>query len=122
MLGWRQPLTHVAGGMPPHRPEGDARIFPTKAIRIVSLAPDLADKPAAIPGAGTPQEPTSCFRDLSDLDLHQPPQVDEFMRSQALLLQLLSMLGGEFEEAHDDNNDLGVMGGMATGDGDDDGE
>ncbi|KAL4801259.1 hypothetical protein BDV18DRAFT_149657 [Aspergillus unguis] len=91
-LGRRQPPP-AQPGAPPNRQDGPARIFPTKTIRILSMAPDsppihIADEPVAV--------------DARLWDADSPPPADEIVRSQALL-QLLSMLRDEFDEP--DNED-----------------
>ncbi|KAG2411726.1 hypothetical protein HFD88_009282 [Aspergillus terreus] len=90
-LGWRQPLP---GG--PQQQDGPARIFPTKAIRIVSLAPDFSNKTA------------SDSNDESGLwTSEQPRPAADHM--QAGLLRLVSMLGEQFgeeeEEEEEEEND-----------------
>ncbi|KAK1142980.1 hypothetical protein N8T08_007221 [Aspergillus melleus] len=104
-LGWRQSLPNLPGDVQPQHRQGRGRIFPTKAIRIVSLAPDLSEKPSGATDAG---ESTPDATQMNDGSFHaerQHPPADEFWRSQAGLLQLVSMIGGEFgedEEADDD--------------------
>lgn len=86
-------MPHVPGDLHPPL-QGAARIFPTKAIRIVSLAPDLSsDKPIEAEAAELPppQEPD--------------PQSEEHWRSQAALLQLVTMLGDDFGEEEDSEED-----------------
>ncbi|CEJ57935.1 hypothetical protein PMG11_06610 [Penicillium brasilianum] len=100
-LGWRQSSSNVPGSNPTPPHEIPARIFPTKAIRIVSLAPEISSTKSAeagelgsIPKARSgPGQPT-----------------DQMWQSQAALLQLVSLLGdepGEWEdqEAAEDEED-----------------
>ncbi|KAL3446975.1 hypothetical protein BJX65DRAFT_278369 [Aspergillus insuetus] len=77
--------------------DGLNRIFPTKTIRIISLAPDPP------PGAGTNSE-DSRNTGLWNFD-QQPLTADAALRSQALL-QLLDMFQGEFAEGGDDETEL----------------
>ncbi|KAJ5570607.1 uncharacterized protein N7459_010037 [Penicillium hispanicum] len=98
-LGSRQSLSDVPGGIPTAQPQQEppTRIFPTKAVRILSLAPDFSSSRHASPSnAATPEysTPTS-----GDSNHQQPP--DDIWRSQAVLLQLVSMLGDEFGEDED---------------------
>lgn len=65
------------------------------------MAPDLSD---ATPDNKNPEESGRESPDRSD------PTVEELWRSQAGLLQLVSMLGDEFdEEEGDDDHELGVF-------------
>ncbi|KAJ6121255.1 hypothetical protein N7512_003720 [Penicillium capsulatum] len=97
-LGWRQSLSDLPAGVPRPQHDNPARIFPTKAIRVVNLAPSLSNEqsqPAREPAESpAPDAP----------DLNQPgPAADEIWRSQAGLLQLVSMLQDEFgDEEHDE--------------------
>jgi len=84
-LGWRQ---RTATGGPAHDPDAPARIFPTKAIRIISLAPTL-DGSDEEPSLWVP-EPDSSARE----------------RAQTGLLQLVSMLG---DDLGDDEDELGAL-------------
>ncbi|KAL4919164.1 hypothetical protein BDW62DRAFT_200045 [Aspergillus aurantiobrunneus] len=93
-LGRRQPPPNVPGAVPPGHHEGPARIFPTKTIRILSMAPDS-------PAVQTGQEPHSAH--LWDADQNPAPS-DEIVRSQALL-QLLSMLRDEYGDTEDEHSD-----------------
>jgi hypothetical protein len=101
-LGLRQTLSNVPGGAPPPQRQNVARIFPTKTIRIVSLAPDLHN---ATPDNKNPEESGRESPSRSE------PTVEELWRSQAGLLQLVSMLGDEFgeEEDDDDDHEMGVF-------------
>ncbi|CEN60866.1 hypothetical protein ASPCAL07538 [Aspergillus calidoustus] len=76
--------------------DGLNRIFPTKTIRLISLAPDPP------PGAGTNPE-DSRNTGLWNFDQH-PLTADAALRSQALL-QLLDIFQGDFAEGGDDETD-----------------
>ncbi|GLI81065.1 hypothetical protein PoHVEF18_009434 [Penicillium ochrochloron] len=92
-LGWRQSISNIPGSDSIPRRQNPARIFPTKAIRIVSLAPDISSSKSGrdlefdspIPKARSgPGQPT-----------------DQMWQSQAALLQLVSLLSddpGEWED------------------------
>ncbi|KAJ6151505.1 hypothetical protein N7470_007102 [Penicillium chermesinum] len=110
-LGWRQSLSNIPGDLPAGQRQNDnpARIFPTKAIRIVSLAPDLSRKPS-------PSSSTTNTREQSaptDDDFLDPthPLGDEAWRSQAALLELVSMLQDDFDDV-DDEGDGAVVAGL----------
>ncbi|KAJ5146667.1 hypothetical protein N7526_000019 [Penicillium atrosanguineum] len=102
-LGWRQSLSNIPGGAPPPQRQNVARIFPTKTIRIVSLAPDLSKcKFTTSSESEDPEESNLESPNRSD------PAVEGIWRSQAGLLQLFSMLGDEFgEQDDDDDHELG---------------
>lgn len=104
-LGWRQPLPNVPGDVQPQHRQGRGRIFPTKAIRIVSLAPDLSDKR---PDTTSRSDPTPGSAPADDGSFHserQHPPADEFWRSQAGLLQLVSMIGGDVGDDEEEEDD-----------------
>lgn len=75
-----------------------ARIFPTKAIRILSLAPDIGSSESAAVCLGRnceSESPTPKARS-------GPGQLtDQMWQSQAALLQLVSLLGDEPGEWED---------------------
>lgn len=107
-LGWRQPPQDFGDGQPRG---GPARIFPTKAIRIVNLAPELSDKKgSSASNADTHRDPARTGGFL------QPPG-DDVWRSQAGLLQLVTMLRDEFGDEDDDEEGDGP--GVMVTDGDD---
>ncbi|KAL4889222.1 hypothetical protein BDV59DRAFT_195892 [Aspergillus ambiguus] len=81
-LGWRQPNPNGP------RDDGPARIFPTKAIRIISLAPNFTKKSSS----------TSGEEDVWHSDPYRPRADD----MQAGLLRLVSMLGEQFGEEEDE--------------------
>lgn len=90
-LGWRSTNTTVPPDAPAQlrRP----RAFPTKAIRIISLAPDLSDNPADL---GDKEE-----EDQTDDGLENGATRDrDTLR--AGILQLVSLLG----EGSDDEDNL----------------
>lgn len=121
-LGWRQSQPN-APEAPPQQRNGPARIFPTKAIRIISLAPDLSNNKS---DDNTSADTASTGGFLWDPN-HSHPPTDEVWRSQAGLLQLISMLRDEFgedEEEEDDDDELGAFHGDEGGweDEDDDDE
>ncbi|CAG8928365.1 unnamed protein product [Penicillium salamii] len=91
-LGWRD--SNAPGGQPPQQGVNPPRVFPTKAIRIVSLAPDLSNK-----SGPTSTKPSTEEVDVEDDSGRTIPGEDAW-RTQAGLLQLLSMLGDQagFEE------------------------
>ncbi|KAJ5126464.1 hypothetical protein N7448_007243 [Penicillium atrosanguineum] len=95
-------LEHSGRRSPPQR-QNVARIFPTKTIRIVSLAPDLSKcKFTTSSESEDPEESNLESPNRSD------PAVEGIWRSQAGLLQLFSMLGDEFgEQDDDDDHELG---------------
>jgi hypothetical protein len=80
-LGWRD------------EGEGPHRIVPTKAIRILSLAPDLNNNDSST------RDPTT----TASADIPGDAQ-----SMQASLLQLVSMLGGELSD-DDDDDELGDL-------------
>lgn len=94
-LGWRQTLSDIPGDAQQQH-ENPARIFPTKAVRIVSLSPNLASNPAS-PSNNTPER-SAGISDETDPNYSHP---DDLWRSQAGLLDLISMLQDEFEEEDD---------------------
>ncbi|KAF7594504.1 tRNA pseudouridine synthase 1 [Aspergillus hancockii] len=107
-LGWRQTIPDIPGDIPQQQREGAARIFPTKAIRIVNLAPDLSNKSSSNSKADKPQESTATGEGLWDPDQrYQPP--DAIWHSQAGLLHLVSMLGegfiGEVDEGEEEDEE-----------------
>ena len=110
-IGWRQNPPGEAQQLRNH-----ARMLPVKAIRVVSLAPDLSKSTST--GDDTSSDPAAA----SDLD---NPSASDVLRSQAGLLQLISMLGYEIRAAEGDEDedvdeeDLGVM--VADDDNDDEG-
>ncbi|KAJ5696198.1 hypothetical protein N7455_000909 [Penicillium solitum] len=92
-LGWREP--NVPGGAPPPQGRNLPRVFPTKVIRIVSLAPNLPNNTDGvsnlnngIPGGPGPNMPS-----------------EDASHSQAGLLQLLRMLGEEADFEQSDSED-----------------
>lgn len=95
-LGWRQPLVNLPGGNAP-RHDNAARIFPTKAIRIVNLAPDLSNK------SDSPSDADQAQSQTREGGGPNHPPADEIWRSQAGLLQLINMLGGEFGELEEED-------------------
>ncbi|KAJ5676452.1 uncharacterized protein N7477_002085 [Penicillium maclennaniae] len=102
-LGWRQSLSNIPGDAPPPQHQNVGRIFPSKTIRIVSLAPDLPEGKFPAINEHEYQEEISC-ESLNRSD----PAVGEVWRAQAGLLQLFSIFGNEFGEEHDDDDhDLG---------------
>jgi uncharacterized surface protein with fasciclin (FAS1) repeats len=89
----------MPGGAPAPQHENLARIFPTKAIRIVTLAPSLSEgKSSPTFDSKNPEASNSSTSNQSD------PPVEEIWRSQAGLLQLVSMLGDEFGGEDDDED------------------
>jgi hypothetical protein len=112
-LGWRQSLPNIPGDVQEH--ENPARIFPTKAIRVISLAPDL---PGATPKSNSTTPPTNTTGgdSLFDPNSQDRPPADDIWRSQAGLLQLLSMLGDEYGEDEDDEELQAMVTGLGEGD------
>ncbi|PYI05667.1 hypothetical protein BO78DRAFT_397973 [Aspergillus sclerotiicarbonarius CBS 121057] len=109
-LGFRQPLSDVPGDAPQDQHEGPARIFPTKAIRIVSLAPDLSNrKSASNSNVEEPQDQRATGGGLWDSE-QQQPRAEDTWRSQAGLLQLVSLLGDELDEEEDEFEAMDVDG------------
>ncbi|KAJ6088707.1 hypothetical protein N7486_009968 [Penicillium sp. IBT 16267x] len=98
-LGWRQTLSDIPGDAQQQH-ENPARIFPTKAVCIVSLSPNLSSNPTS-PSNTTPERSAG----TSDETDPNHPHPDDLWRSQAGLLDLISMLQDEFEE-EDDPPDL----------------
>ncbi|KAJ5216681.1 uncharacterized protein N7469_011546 [Penicillium citrinum] len=113
-LGWRQSLANIPGDVPQH--ENPARIFPTKAIRVVSLAPDPIGATKESGSSDTPQ--TGTGDDPLDLNAQDRPPADDMWRSQAGLLQLLSMLGDEFGEDEDEEELHAMVTGLGEGEAD----
>ncbi|OQD92342.1 hypothetical protein PENSOL_c042G01365 [Penicillium solitum] len=92
-LGWREP--NVPGGAPPPQGRNLPRVFPTKVIRIVSLAPNLPNNTDGVSNLnnGIPGGPGP----------NMPPE--DASHSQAGLLQLLRMLGEEADFEQSDSED-----------------
>ncbi|KAL2823584.1 hypothetical protein BDW59DRAFT_96637 [Aspergillus cavernicola] len=90
-------------GVPPQQEEGPARIFPTKTIRIISLAPDASVVESANPDGNPAQVPSEVSEGLWETNRHSAP-AEEIVRSQALL-QLLSMLRDEYGDVEGDESD-----------------
>lgn len=107
-MGWRQSLSDVPGDAPPPRHDNQ-RIFPTKTIRIITLAPDLDGNNRAPAASEESSAPNS----------DQPP-AEEIWRSHAPLLQLFSMLEQEFGAEGGGEEDLEITMDGLDGDGDDD--
>ncbi|KAJ5104915.1 hypothetical protein NUU61_002262 [Penicillium alfredii] len=104
-LGRRQQLPDLPGGPPQH--ENLARIFTTKAIRIIGLAPEFSkDRNVSTAGADSSEDPTAVSGGLSD-PTRQPSPADALLQSQPGLLQLVAMLGGELGD--EDEDELEVM-------------
>ncbi|KAJ5758814.1 hypothetical protein N7520_005970 [Penicillium odoratum] len=101
-LGWRQTLSNIPGDVSRQQHESPARIFPTKAVRIISLSPHLASNPAS-PSSSTPEQSTE-----GDDEPH--PHPDDLWRSQAGLLELINMLQDEFDEDDDPPDMFSVEG------------
>ncbi|GKZ68534.1 hypothetical protein AnigIFM60653_003468 [Aspergillus niger] len=88
-LGFRQHNSDVPDD---EQDEGPARIFPTKAIRIVSLAPDLSD------GKSVPIDDQQATGDGLWSSEPRQRRAEDTWRSQAGLLQLVSLLGDELDD------------------------
>ncbi|KAL3474425.1 hypothetical protein BJX99DRAFT_231601 [Aspergillus californicus] len=101
----RRQRTPNAPGVDAQPQEGPARIFPTKTIRIVNLAPEKSREDLSSPSASAAQNVAPAGEGLWQPS-EQPASPDEVVRSQALL-QLLSMLREEYGETEeeDDNSD-----------------
>ncbi|KAA8647987.1 hypothetical protein EYZ11_004218 [Aspergillus tanneri] len=99
-LGWRP--------TPQEQHNARARIFPTKTIRIVSLAPDLSVE------AEHARESPVADEGLDHQGSQRQP-AGGIWRSQLGMLQLVSMLGNEFQDVDDEL-------GLETDDEDDDEE
>ncbi|KAJ5924091.1 hypothetical protein N7466_008278 [Penicillium verhagenii] len=95
-LGWRQTISDIPGQATQQQHENPARIFPTKAIRIVSLSPNISSNPTS-PSNTSPERPTGIG---NETDTH--PHPDDLWRSQAGLLELIHMLRDEFEDDDDE--------------------
>ncbi|KAJ5977617.1 hypothetical protein N7501_000959 [Penicillium viridicatum] len=97
-LGWRD--SNVPRGAPPPQGRDLPRVFPTKVIRILSLAPDLSKESSSASGG------TNSTLDNGVLGGPGPnlPSEDA-SRTQAGLLQLLSMLGEEADFEQSDSED-----------------
>ncbi|KAJ5788243.1 hypothetical protein N7457_003233 [Penicillium paradoxum] len=92
-LGWRD--SNSAGGVLPPHGGGIPRVFPTKVIRIVSLAPNLSDE------ASGSDDTTGEGQASSGPNL----PTEDTWRTQAGLLQLLSMLGDDADVDQSDGED-----------------
>ncbi|KAJ5207332.1 hypothetical protein N7491_002035 [Penicillium cf. griseofulvum] len=99
-LGWRD--SNVPGGAPPPQGRDLPRVFPTKVIRILSLAPDLSNKSSSASG-DTDDNPTADSGGLGGPGSNLP--FEDAWRTQAGLLQLLSMLGEEADFEQSDGED-----------------
>ncbi|KAF3031093.1 hypothetical protein E8E15_011657 [Penicillium rubens] len=99
-LGWRD--SNVPGGIPPPQGRELPRVFPTKVIRILSLAPNLSTKSSSASG-DTDKSSTADNGSLGASGPHLPSA--DAWRTQAGLLQLLSMLGEEVESDQSDGED-----------------
>lgn len=88
----------MPGGQPQPQGANPPRVFPTKAIRIVSLAPALSEKSAS----AASNIPSADDVDGQNASGQTLPGEDAW-RTQAGLLQLLSMLG---DQAGFDETDL----------------
>ncbi|KAL5045999.1 hypothetical protein BDW71DRAFT_182595 [Aspergillus fruticulosus] len=99
-LGRRQPPPDIPGVGDPGDQGGPIRIFPTKTIRILSLAPDSSSVQSQ-----TCQDPYLWERSLYPTGPTQQERY-EAVRTQSLsLIQLLSMLREETGEAEDGPTD-----------------
>ncbi|KAG0161547.1 hypothetical protein PDIDSM_9081 [Penicillium digitatum] len=97
-LGWRD--SNVADGMPPPQGRDIPRVFHTKVIRILSLAPNLSDKySSASDDTDKPSKAEKIGSSAPNL-----PSEDAW-RTQAGLLQLLTMLGEEADLEQSDDED-----------------
>ncbi|KAJ5620386.1 hypothetical protein N7510_004370 [Penicillium lagena] len=85
-LGFRQAPSNIPGDILPPERENAPRIFPTKVIRIISLAPDLSNNKTH--SSGNPMLPNE------DPFSHWPN-----WRTETGLFQLISMLGDEADPA-----------------------
>ncbi|KAJ6016311.1 hypothetical protein N7540_010902 [Penicillium herquei] len=94
-LGWRQTLNDIPGDLAQQQHDNPARIFPTKAIRIVSLAPNLGGNLSSRSNTTTPEHPGVTSDDSTD---PTRPLPDDAWRSQAGLLALISMLQDDVED------------------------
>ncbi|RAL08944.1 F-box protein [Aspergillus homomorphus CBS 101889] len=100
-LAWRQTLPNIPGVPPLPADQGPARIFPTKAIRVLSLAPIFNSKTlSADSNTDEAQGSTSAGRSLWDSD-QAPPGVDEITISPALI-GMITMLGEDLEEEEEE--------------------
>ncbi|KAJ5690893.1 hypothetical protein N7462_005285 [Penicillium macrosclerotiorum] len=102
-LGWRQSLSDIPGDTTPLRFPNPERIFPTKTIRVLSLAPNHSKS----------QFPATS---LDDLTRHRTPSsretshglpedyqsTEEMWHSEASLLQLVDLLGDDLAAQEDE--------------------
>ncbi|KAJ5502954.1 hypothetical protein N7463_005828 [Penicillium fimorum] len=99
-LGWRD--SNIPSGAPPPQGRDLPRVFPTKVIRILSLAPNLSsESPSASDDTDEPLAAGSGGFGGSGPNM---PSEDAW-RTQAGLLQLLSMLGDEVDLEQSDGED-----------------
>ncbi|KAJ5365177.1 hypothetical protein N7517_008063 [Penicillium concentricum] len=98
-LGWRD--SNIPGGVPPQG-RNLPRVFPTKVIRILSLAPDLTNKPPSA-SSDTDEPSAAGIGGLGGSGPNLPSE--DAWRTQAGLLQLLSMLGDEVDFEQSDGED-----------------
>ncbi|CAI7577767.1 unnamed protein product [Penicillium palitans] len=99
-LVWREP--NVPGGAPPPQGRALPRVFPTKVIRVLSLAPNLSNESSSASG-GTDEVSTSNNGVLGGPGPNLPSE--DAARTQAGLLTLLSMLGEEADFEQSDSGD-----------------
>ncbi|KAJ5266476.1 hypothetical protein N7478_009284 [Penicillium angulare] len=130
-LGWRQTLSNIPGDVSQQRHENHTRIFPTKAIRIVSLNPNSVAISNSHSNNTTPDHSAATNDDASDPNR---ALAEDAWRSQASLLEVISMLQDEFEEEEEEDGGAELLmaelqnDGVIDGDwediseGDDDGE
>ncbi|KAJ5488530.1 hypothetical protein N7539_003420 [Penicillium diatomitis] len=99
-IGWRRPLANIPGDHHGRRDENTSRIFPTKAIRILSMAPDIFNASRKRPGGSIDRPNTEKFRARAG-----PGQPTEQMaQSQADLFQLVSLLEDDPEDWEDQDS------------------
>ncbi|KAF7717771.1 Uncharacterized protein PECH_007368 [Penicillium ucsense] len=99
-IGWRRPLANIPGDHHGRRDENTSRIFPTKAIRILSMAPEIFNASRKRPGESIDRPNSEKLRARAG-----PGQPTEQMaQSQADLFQLVSLLEDDQEDWEDQDS------------------
>ncbi|KAJ5964798.1 uncharacterized protein N7479_004674 [Penicillium vulpinum] len=99
-LGWRD--SNIPGGVPPPQGRDIPHVFPTKVIRILSLAPSISDKSSSASG----NKDDSSTAGIGGLGGPRPNlPTEDAWRTQAGFLQLLGMFGEEVDIESDEEDE-----------------